>query len=120
MNFVIQMKHSPFFVCRVLAAKPGRRDYVVFREPELNRRHDVEVASKGFSTKAAAEAEIRRLGGTIPDGQAMFLDFFEEDSATVWRWKDERTIGASQTFESEQEALDALRNNRLIFNALLD
>jgi hypothetical protein len=50
----------------------------------------------------------------------MFLDFFEEDSATVWRWQDERTIGASQTFESEQEALDAWRNNRLIFNALLD
>jgi hypothetical protein len=75
MNFVIQMKHSPFFVCRVLAAKPGKRDYVVFREPELNRRHDVEVAAKGFPTKAAAEAEIRRLGGTSRMVRQCFLIF---------------------------------------------
>ena len=97
-----------------------RRDYVVFQESEVARRHDVEVASKGFTTAATAEAAIKQLGGTIPNGFAMFLDFFEEDFETVWCWKDERTLGASQTFKSEQEALAASNDDKLIFEALLD
>jgi hypothetical protein len=31
-------------------------------------------------------------------------------------WKDDRTCGASQTFESEREAVDAWYNGKLIFN----
>ena len=51
----------------------------------------------------------------------MFLDFFDdEDFETVWCWKEERTGGASQTFKSEREALDALNTEELVFNALLD
>ena len=80
----------------------------------------MQATSKGFTTEGAAEAAIKVLGGTIPDGFAMFLDFFEEDFETVWCWKDERTMGASQTFKSEQEALDAWNNDKLIFEALLD
>jgi hypothetical protein len=66
-----------FCVCRVLATKPYRLDYVVFQESELTRRHDVEVVSKGFATEAAAKAAIIQLGGAIPEGHAMFLDFWE-------------------------------------------
>ena len=81
------------------------------------RRHDVEVASKGFATEAAAAAEIKRLRGSIPDGLDMFLDFFEEEvGKTVWCWKDDRTQGASQTFTSKRKALDAWRNDKLIFD----
>jgi hypothetical protein len=116
----IRDRAASFFVCRVLATKPDRRDYVVFQQSEVARRHDVEVASKGFTTEAAAEAAIKQLGGTIPDGAVMFLDFFEEDFETVWCWKDERTMGASQTFKSEREALDAWDNDKLIFEALMD
>jgi hypothetical protein len=115
------MEPSLFFVCRVLATKRDRLDYVVFRGGEVARRHDVEVASKGFTTEAEAEAAIKHLGGTIPKGHAMFLDFFEEEvGETVWCWKDERTWGASQVFKSEQEALDAWHDGKLIFDALLD
>jgi hypothetical protein len=93
-----QMDQSLFFVCRVLATKPDRLDYVIFQEGELARRRDVEVVSKGFPTEAAAEAAIKKLGGTIPDRPAMFLDFWnDENFETVWNWKDERTRGASQT-----------------------
>jgi hypothetical protein len=109
-----------FCVCRVLATKPYRLDYVVFQESELTRRHDVEVVSKGFATEAAAKAAIIQLGGAIPEGHAMFLDFWEENFETVWNWKDERTMGASQTFKSEQEALDAWNDGKLIFDALVD
>ena len=67
------------------------------------------------------DAEIRRLGGVIPSRSPMFLDFFDdEDFETVWCWKGERTGGASQTFKSEREALDALNTEELVFNALLD
>ena len=58
---------SLFFACRVLATKPGRRDYLIFQGEELTRRHDVEVASKGFATEEAATVEIKRLRGSIPD-----------------------------------------------------
>jgi len=68
----------------------------------------------------AAKAAITQLGGTIPKGHDMFLDFFEEDFETVWCWKDERTMGASQTFKSQQEAVDAWNNGKLVFDALLD
>jgi hypothetical protein len=109
------MKSPLFFACRVAATKPDRRDYVIFPGKALARRHDVEVASKGFATEAAAKAEIKRLGGSIPDG--FVLDFFEEDvGKTVWCWKDDRTQGASQTFTSERQALDAWRNDKLIFD----
>jgi hypothetical protein len=107
-------------VCRILASKSDRLDYVVFQQEELARRHDVEVASEGFTTEAAAVAAIKELGGSIPDGPAMCLDFFEENFETLWCWKDERTMGASQTFKSEQEALDARNNDKLIFEALLE
>ncbi len=50
----------------------------------------------------------------------MFLDFFDEDSETVWCWRDERTWGSSQTFKSEQEALEAWDAEKLVFNAMLD
>lgn len=113
------MEATLFFVCRVLAIKPGRLDYVVFRGEEVARRQDVEVASKGFTTEAEAEAAIKQLGGTIPKGHAMFLDFWWEDEK-VWNWKDERTGGASQVFKSEQEALDAWHEDKLIFDVLLD
>jgi hypothetical protein len=46
----------------------------------------------------------------------MYLDNWEENFETVWNWKDERTGGASQTFESEQEALEAWNDGKLIFD----
>jgi hypothetical protein len=110
------MKNPLFFACRVLATKPDRRDYVMFPGEALARRHDVEVASKGFTTEAEAEAAIKQLGGTIPKGLAMFLNFWWEGLETLWNWNDERTLGASQTFTSEREALDAWRNDKLIFD----
>ena len=97
---MINADEELFFACRVLATKPDRRDYVIFPGKALARRHDVEVASKGFATEAAAAAEIKRLRGSIPDGLDMFLDFWDEDGKTVWCWKDDRTLGASQTFTS--------------------
>jgi hypothetical protein len=109
------MEKSLFFVCRVLA-KPDRLDYVVLQGGELAGRHDVQVASKGFTTEAAAEVVIKQLGGIIPVGLAMYLDNFEENFKTVWCWKDERTEGASQIFESEREAVDARDNGKLIFD----
>ena len=49
----------------------------------------------------------------------MFLDFFEDEHMrTVWCWKDLRTEGASQVFDSEEEALDAWHNDKLVFEAL--
>ena len=85
---------------------------------KVETRSPAGVASKSFTTEAEAEAAIKQLGGTIPKGHAMFLDFFEEEvGKTVWCWKDERTLGASQVFKSKQEALDAWRNDKLIFDA---
>jgi hypothetical protein len=90
--------NSPlFFVCRVLATKPDKRHYVIFPGKELARRNDVEVASEGFTTEAAATAEIKRLRGSIPGGDDLILDFWDEDGKTVWCWKDDRTRGASQS-----------------------
>ena len=109
------MKGPIFFACRVLATKPDRRDYVIFPGEALANRHDVEVASKGFATEAAARAEIKRLRGSIPDGLDMWLDFFEEESKTAWCWKDDRTRGASQTFTSKRKVLAGWRNDKLIF-----
>src|SRR5260370_7610830 len=112
------MKSPLFFACRVLATKPDRRDYVIFPGEALARRHDVEVASKGFATEAAAKAEIKRLRGSIPDGFDMFLDFFEEEAGkTVWCWQDERTLGASPTFPSKREPLDAWRTDKPMFDS---
>ena len=113
------MPQGSFFACRVLATMTDRLDYVVFQESEIARRNDVEVASKGFATEAEAKLEIRNLGGVIPTGPSMFLDFFEQDAETVWCWRDERTWGSSQTFKSEQEALDAWDAEKLVFDALL-
>ena len=115
------MDHSLYFVCRVLATKPERIDFVVFEEAELGRRHDVEVVSKGFTSAAAAAAIIKQLGGTIPYGHPLFLDNFEgEYGETVWCWKDERTLGSSQIFSSEEGAVTAMNSDELIFDALLD
>jgi hypothetical protein len=115
------MPQGLFFACRVLSTEPGKLEFVVFQKSETARRHDVRVASKGYRTQVEAEAEIERLGGVIPAGHSMFLDFFDdEDLEIVWCWKDERTGGASQIFKSEQEALDALDTDELVFNALLD
>jgi hypothetical protein len=55
---------------------PDRLEYVVFQGGELARRHDVEVASKGFTTSAAAEATIRQLGGTIPESSTYVSQLF--------------------------------------------
>ena len=110
------MSQDLFVACRVLSTQFEGHDYVVFRDSELERRHDVEATSAKFTTEVEAEAEIKRLGGTIPAGPAMFLDFFDdEDLEFVWCWKDERTGGASQLFKSEQEAVDAWNNNALVF-----
>jgi hypothetical protein len=80
----------------------------------------VRVASKGFETEIEALAEITRLGGVIPTGVSILLDFFDDENLhTVWCWKDERTRGASQVFKSEREAIDALANDQLVFDALL-
>jgi hypothetical protein len=117
MLLMTELKIVPakFFVCRVLHTKEERLDYVVIQENELGGREDVEVASVGLASEEEAEAAIRQLGGTIPGGPSLFLDFFEEGSDTVWCWKDERTYGASQTFGSEQEAVEALGRGEVIF-----
>ncbi len=113
------MPNELFFACRVLFIKPDKLEYVVFQESEIACRNDVEVASKGFATEAQANLEIRRLGGVFPSGYPEWLDFWDEDSRTVWCWKDDRTYGASQTFESEEEALEARRADKLVFDVLL-
>src|SRR5262245_66575378 len=105
------MPQDLFVACRVLSTKFERHDYVVLRDSEVERRLDVEVASATFATEDEAKAEIKRLGGTIPTGYAMFLDFFDgEDLEFVWCWKDERTGGVSQLFASRQKAVDAWRS----------
>jgi hypothetical protein len=110
------MSPDLFVACRVLSTKSERHDYVVLRASELAWRHDVEEASTKFTTVAEAEAEIKRLGGTVPPGLTMYLDFFDDDDLeTVWCWKDDRTYGASQLFASEQEAVDAWENDELVF-----
>jgi hypothetical protein len=114
------MPQGLFFVCRVLATKPDKLEYVVFQGSEIAHRNDVEVASKGFATEREAKLVITRLGGVIPAGLSMFLDFWEEDGETVWNWKDTRTGGASQTFKSEQEAPEAWDAKKLVFDSLLE
>jgi len=113
------MPQGPFFACRVLLTKTKKFEFVVFQESEIARRNDVEVSSRGYRTKAAARAEIERLGGVIPDG-IWYLDFWEEDSETVWNWKDDRTGGSSQVFKSREEAVDAMKKESLVFDVLLD
>jgi hypothetical protein len=72
-----------FFVCRVVTNAPDPYDtrpqdipveleYVVLERDGLEGRRDVEVASKGFATEAAAKAIIKQLGGTVPRGFAMY------------------------------------------------
>ena len=107
--------NNQVFVCRVLHTKKERLDYVVLQGNELGGIGDVEAASVGVASEEEAEAAIRQLGGTIPGGPSLFLDSFEEGSTTVWCWKDDRTYGASQTFESEQEAVEALDKGEAIF-----
>ncbi|SRR6266851_1669815 len=115
------MPQGLFFACRVLSTQPDKLEFVVFQKSEIARRHDVRVSSKGFETEIEAVAEITRLGGVIPTGVSIFLDFFDDENLdTVWCWKDERTRGASQVFESEREAIDALESDEVVFDALLD
>lgn len=116
----VTMAKDLFFVCRLLCIASEKRDYVVFRKSELPRRHDVKAVGKGFKTEAEAEAEIKRLGGSIPAKSPFFLDFFDDDWRTVWCWKDDRTCGASQLFKSKRAALAAWRNDELVFETLLD
>jgi len=107
-----------FFVCRVVCTRAESLDYVVIQGDELGGREDVEVASVGLASEEEAEAAIRQLGGNFLEGPGEFLDFFPDGTMldkTVWCWKDERTYGASQTFESEQEAMEARWNDELIF-----
>ena len=112
------MTQDEFFVCRVLSTKPERLDFIVLKKEELNKRHDVEVVSGSFVTDEQASAIIKALGGSIPKGPSLFLDFFEENLSTVWCWKDERTRGASQTFISEQGALAGMMAGTLVFDVL--
>ena len=46
-----------------------------------------------------------------------FLDFYEVDDGTRWNWKypDERLV--SQEFLSEAEAVEAWRNNQLVWES---
>ena len=111
------------FVCRVLFTKQfGELDYVIMGGDELESREDVEAVSEGLASLQEAEAMIEQLGGTIPDRMSLFLDHFEEEGSdggrhTVWCFKDDRTYGASQTFESEEEAIEAERDRELIFES---
>jgi len=111
------------FVCRVLFTKQfGELDYVIMGGDELESRGDVEAVSEGLASLQEAEAMIEQLGGTIPDRMSLFLDHFEEEGSdggrhTVWCFKDDRTYGASQTFESEEEAIEAERDRELIFES---
>ena len=115
------MPQGLFIACRVLFTKPDKLEYVVVEKSEIARRNDVEVASKGFETETEAELAIKNFGGVIPPGHPLYLDNFEdEDLQTVWCWKDERTFGSSQIFESEQEALEAMRAELLEFDTVLD
>ena len=108
------------FVCRVLFTKQFRQlDYVIMGGDELESREDVEVVSAGLASEQEARAAIKQLGGNIRDG-VMVLDYFEEEGFdggrhTVWCFKDDRTYGASQTFESKEEAIEAESENELIF-----
>jgi hypothetical protein len=65
-----------FALCRVLATKDERKHYVVLSLSEIPRRLDVEAISE-YQTEEEAQAEIRRLGGAIPNGPDMFLDFWD-------------------------------------------
>lgn len=112
------MPQDLYVACRVLMTKSQRHDYVVLRSSEIDWRRDVETASIGFETKAEAEAEIQRLGGSIPKGLDWFLDFFEDDDMEiVWCWKDDRTGGVSQLFASDHEATEAWKKGKLILSA---
>jgi hypothetical protein len=110
-----RLEKSLFFVCRVLD-KPDRLDYVVLQSGEFAARHDVQVASKGFATKAAAEAVINQLGGTIPDGLDMYLDNFEENFKTVGAGKMTARGAHLKHLGSEREAVDAWNDGKLIFD----
>ena len=115
------MPQGLFFACRVLFTKPDKQEYIVVQDSEIARRHDVEVASKGFETETEAELAIKNLGGLIPSKHPLFLDNFEgEYIEAVWCWKDDRTVGSSQIFESEEEALEAMNAEILEFETVLD
>jgi len=114
------MPQGLFFACRVLATKPDRLEYVVFQVSEISSRNYVEVASRDFATVAEAELEIENVGGVIPTGMSKFLDYFDVDGETVWCWKDDRTLGSSQIFKSEQAALAAWDAEELVFDTVLD
>jgi len=110
-----------FFACRVIFTKPEKLNYIVVQGSEISRRNDVEVASKGFEKETEAELAIKNFGGVIPPEHPLYLDNFEgEYLQTFWCWKDERTVGSSQIFESEQEALEAMHAELLEFETLLD
>jgi hypothetical protein len=118
---VVPMPQGLYFACRVLFTKPDKLEFIVVQESEIGRRHDVEVASEGFETETEAELAIQNIGGVIPSAFPLFLDNFEgDDLRTVWCWKDDRTVGSSQIFESEEEALEAMNAELLEFETVLD
>jgi hypothetical protein len=46
-----------------------------------------------------------------------YLDYYDVDGETRWNWKfsDERLV--SQEFDSEEDALEAWRNDKLVWEA---
>ena len=111
------MPQGLFFACRVLTTERDQLEFVIFQKSEIARRHDVRVALVGYQRqKLRSDVWARHFQADPP----IFLDFFDDEDFETWCWKDERTGGASQTFKSEREALDALNTEELVFNALLD
>jgi hypothetical protein len=55
---------------------------------------------------------------TEPD---VYLDFYSgEDMQVVWCWKKDTTFEVSQEFSSEEEAMEAWKNDELTWSHLSD
>lgn len=52
--------------------------------------------------------------------QPLFLDSYEVKGQQKWCWNDLDRDASSQEFESEEEALEAWRNDKLQFSRLED
>ena len=55
-----------------------------------------------------------------PEGDGLFLDFYEVDGQEVWCWKKGADEDASQEFESKDDALKAWREDKLVFEQFSD
>ena len=65
----------------------------------------------------------RREPGPPPDGseRSVVLDFYQDPIGTTkWNWKDLETDEASQEFDSEEEGMEAWRNDQLEWSRLAD